>query len=153
MAEAHAVQTPPKMPKWMLNAQVFLLRRKLMGPMNKQLMVITPIGRKSGKRYSVPIGFIHDGNTILTFNVGGTSNWYKNVLANPVATLEIEGKTIEARGEPIKDPQQIAKVYDTYRREQPSIFKRFFGASPDTPTAELMKLGERVVFMRFTPIK
>ena len=48
-------QAPPYQPKWILQFQVFLLRHRLMGPMNRQFMVITTTGRKSGRRHSVPI--------------------------------------------------------------------------------------------------
>ena len=59
MAEAQ----PPTLNGFMkaaMNAQVWMLRRGLMGSMSDQIMVITVTGRKSGRRYSTPIGFLRD---------------------------------------------------------------------------------------------
>jgi deazaflavin-dependent oxidoreductase (nitroreductase family) len=140
------------MPRWMLDAQVFLLRRQWMGPMNRQLMVITTTGRKSGKRHTIPIGFVPDGDTLLAFTIGGVSNWYRNVLVNPRATLEVQGRTFDALARDIIDPAELRQVIEVYRKAQPGLFQRFFGAPPDAPEAELAKIPERVKFIRFAPL-
>lgn len=139
----------PRIPKWVLRLQVFLLRRQWMGSGNRQLMVITTTGRKSGQPYSVPVGFARDGRDILAFSVGGASNWYKNVLANGRATLDIEGKTLPVRAEPADNPDALYDALMVFKRERPGWFPRFFGTSADAPTDELMRIGERVQFMRF----
>lgn len=143
---------PPRMAKWMIDLQVFLLRRKLMGPANKMLMVITTTGRKSGRKYSIPIGCVPDGKSILAFNIGGGSNWYKNILANPIVTLEIEGKAGQYRGELIQDDADLLKALEVFKRERPNQLERFFGVAKDAAGADLLKAKARCVFVRFHPV-
>jgi deazaflavin-dependent oxidoreductase (nitroreductase family) len=144
---------PPRMAKWILNLQVGLLRARIIPPLNKALMVLTTTGRKSGKQHSIPIGYIPDGDTILTFNIGGQSNWYKNVLANGNATLEISGEKIAARGEPLTAPHEIRRAIDVYRQKQSAgMFERFFGVSPTADPEEQMRIiAGRIRFVRFHP--
>jgi deazaflavin-dependent oxidoreductase (nitroreductase family) len=144
-------KAPPYQPKWLLQLQVFLLRHRLMGPLNRQYMIITTIGRKTGRKHSTPIGFVPDGDTYLALNMGGRSNWYLNARANPQVTLEVNGQKIEARAEdaPIKTPEQLKQVLDAYKRERPGMIEGIFSISADTPQDELMKIGEFTSFMRF----
>jgi deazaflavin-dependent oxidoreductase (nitroreductase family) len=144
-------ETPPTMPKWMLNPQVWLLRRNLMGPLGKQLMVITTTGRKSGKQYSVPIGYVRDGDDILAFNIDDHSNWIKNARVNPNVKLNIRGKEIAAVAHEVdvSTPDRVREVLKIYQREQPSALERFFKATPDSPEEQLKVVGEHIKFMRF----
>ena len=88
---------PPYQPRWLLQAQVFLLRH-LRSAFNKQTVIVTTTGRKTGHKHAIPINYIPDGTAYLAVNIGGHSNWYLNALANPCVTLEVDGKTLEARG-------------------------------------------------------
>jgi len=147
-------EQPPYQPKWLLNAQVWLLRRRLLPAFNKQSMVITTTGRITRRRHSVPIGFVRDGSTYLAINMGGHSHWYLNALANPCVTLEIDGKTFEARAEqvPVNTPEQLQPVLEVYRRERSRLFENFLQISLDVPVEELMDIGKYVAFMRFYPL-
>lgn len=123
-----------------------------MGKMGSVLMVITTKGRKTGKSYSTPIGFQRDGDTVVAFNVGGSSNWYKNIAHNPVATLEIQQKTYQMRGQYVTDTDEIRRILELYQREQPSMLSRFFGIAADASGDALMKAAERIKFVRFYPM-
>jgi deazaflavin-dependent oxidoreductase (nitroreductase family) len=133
-----------------LKAQTFLLRRNWMGPAGNFLMVITTTGRKSGRQFSVPIGYLRDGETVVAFNLGGGSNWYKNMLHTPRVTLTIKGTAGDYHGAPVQDNAEIVRILDLYKREARNVFERFFGVSPDQPTEEIAKSPDlRVVFVRF----
>jgi deazaflavin-dependent oxidoreductase (nitroreductase family) len=144
---------PPYQPKWMLQTQVFLLRH-FRGSLAKNLMIVTTIGRKSGRVHSVPINFVQDGESYLALNLGSHSHWFLNAQADPHVTLEIEGKRIETRAEvvPVNTPEQMKAVLAVYERERPGMLKSFFGTMIDGPQEELMKIGTRVGFMRFCPV-
>lgn len=146
-------EKPPYQPKWMLRLQVFLLRRRLFPWLSKQCLVITTTGRKSGRQFSVPIGYARDGESYLTFNAGGKANWYQNALANPRVALVIDGHAVAAQAEPVPvdTPEQLGSVLDVYRRERPGLIEDFFSVAPDTPVEALMEIGKYVVFMRFRP--
>jgi deazaflavin-dependent oxidoreductase (nitroreductase family) len=147
-------EKPPYQPKWLLQAQVWILRHRLLPAFNKQSMVITTTGRKTGLNRSVPIDFVRDGSTYLAINVGGNSHWYRNALANPCVTLEIDGKRFEARAEPapVNTPEQLQRMLDVYRRERPRMFENFLQISLDVPVEEMMNIGKYVAFVRFYPL-
>ncbi|HEX2622645.1 MAG TPA: nitroreductase/quinone reductase family protein [Phototrophicaceae bacterium] len=145
-------QTRRMVPRWVLDIQNFLLRHNLLGPAGNILMVITTIGRKSGKNYHVPIGYVPDGTTYLSFNPQGWSNWYKNVLVNPQATLNIKGKTIRVRGEPIRDDAEFLKAMEVFKRERPNQLERFMKIPQDSAGADLLKAKDQVVLVRFYPL-
>lgn len=142
---------PPKIPKWMLNAQIFVLRRQWVKPFNKQVMIITTTGRKSGKHFTVPISYVRDGSTLYGFTIGGTSNWYKNALTATPVTLEVQGKKITAKAEPVQSQSDLENVIKIYQRDQPSTFPRFFKVPADAPMEDLLKIADRIKFVRFNP--
>lgn len=135
--------------RFALKVQNFLLRRNWMGSAGNVLMVITTTGRKSGKRFSTPIGYQWDGDTVVAFTIGGRSNWYKNIHKNPQVMLEIKGKPYQMRAEPVTDDECVLKILELYKDRQPNIIKRFFGISPDSTGSELLKAREKVAFVRF----
>ncbi len=147
-------EKPPYQPRWILRLQVWLLRRRLLPAFNRQCLVITTTGRTSGRPHAVPIGFVRDGATYLAMNVGARSNWYRNALANPCVTLEVDGKAFEARAAsvPVNKPEQLQQVLDVYRRERPGTIEGFLGIALDTPLEDLMDIGQYVGFLRFSPV-
>lgn len=136
-----------------MSLQVFLMRRNWMPGMSEQVMIITTTGRKSGKPFSTPIGFLRDGNSYLALNNGGRSNWYKNVQQNPEVTLEIKGQIIRARGEPVTDKIEKHKIFKMYLQERASNFERYFGVPANAPKEALNEARDSREFMRFYPIK
>ena len=78
-----------------MSFQVWLLRRGLMGSLADEIMVITVTGRKSGRQYSTPIGFLRDGETIIALSRG--SNWFKNAVATGTAQIEIKRRDDEGQ--------------------------------------------------------
>lgn len=71
-------------------------RLSLMGPA-LTTMLLTTTGRKSGKRRTVPVFYVHDGANLVAAceNLGleTASSWPKNLFANPRADIEIAGTT------------------------------------------------------------
>jgi deazaflavin-dependent oxidoreductase (nitroreductase family) len=61
------------------------------------------IGRKSGKKRSVQLGCIKDGNdyVVVASNFGGTNHpaWSFNIDANPDVTVQVRNKTFKAIAE------------------------------------------------------
>ncbi|MEO5951263.1 MAG: nitroreductase family deazaflavin-dependent oxidoreductase [Chloroflexia bacterium] len=131
----------------------FLVKRN-MGPKNVFILVTTT-GRKSGKRFTTPIGYVRDGKDIVSFTItarGGASQWYKNILKNPQATLTLKGKEIEVKGTPVEGDSEILKVLAIYKKSRPQDMKRFFGVQPDGTDEELLHAKEKVLFVRWHPI-
>jgi len=77
---------------------------------------ITVIGRKSGRRISIPVWFVLDEDKLYLLPVqGSNTQWYKNVLKNPL--LQIEAGTLEAEFKvvPVTDAPGVASVVERFR--------------------------------------
>jgi deazaflavin-dependent oxidoreductase (nitroreductase family) len=139
----------PAFAKAAMGVQAFLLRRNWMGGMSSVIMVITTTGRKSGKQFSTPVGYIRDGEDFVSLNPGGTSNWYRNVLANPDVTLNVKGQDYHARGTHITDQQEKERLFEIFKRDHRPAFPRLFEVSVDAPADELARALASRKMVRF----
>ena len=154
MAEIEAKNTAPKLPRLARSAmsfQVWLLRHGLMGSLANEIMVITVSGRKTGRKYSTPIGFLRDGETIIALSRG--SNWFKNAVATGTAQIEIKGVTTKVSVTPVKDQVERERIFELYQRERAKNFTRLFGVAVDAPEAELKAALATRDFVKMTPVK
>jgi deazaflavin-dependent oxidoreductase (nitroreductase family) len=142
----------PKPARVAMQFQAFLLRHNLLGGFGKELMVITTTGRKSGKRFSTPIGYLQDGETILALSIGGASNWFRNVVQNHQAMLEVKGRFIQVHGVPVIDPAERQQIFELYRRERARSFKLLFGVPVNASPEEMGQALESRQFVRFRKI-
>ena len=134
-----------------MSFQVWLLRRGLMGSMADEIMVITVTGRKSGRQYSTPIGFLRDGETIIALSRG--SNWFKNAVATGTAQIEIKGGRRRCSVTPVKDQAERERIFELYKRERAKNFTRLFGVAVDAPEAELKAALATRDFVKMTAVK
>lgn len=62
-------------------------------------MLLTTIGRKTGKDRTVPLHYVRDGEKLVSacenFGLNATSSWPHNLRANSRARIEINGVTTE----------------------------------------------------------
>ena len=142
---------PPKVSpraKMALGFMTFLLRRGWMGILSDIVMVITTTGRKTGKRHSIPIGYLRDGNDIVVLTGEQVSNWFRNVLANGEATVEIKKEKFDVRGELVTDEAERQRIFKMYQQNE-KYFKSNFGIEPNAPESELQAALETRRFIRF----
>ena len=100
------------------------------GSMFKQpIMLLTTTGRRSGQPRVTPLLCIRDGDRFLAIGSNGgddrTPQWVQNLMANPEASIELEGETIPVRAT-IATPEEkkvlwpkataAYKGYDGYQR-------------------------------------
>jgi hypothetical protein len=73
---------------------------------------LTVKGRKSGNNTSRPVWFVREGNILYLLPLNGSdTNWYKNMLVNPMFKLSLNGtETLSANGRPITDKNRVADV-------------------------------------------
>jgi len=154
MAEIQVETTAPKLPRLAKSAmsfQVWLLRHGLMGSLANEIMVITVSGRKTGRKYSTPIGFLRDGETIIALSRG--SNWLKNAVATGTAQIEIKGVTTKVSVTPVNDQAERDCIFELYKRDRAKNFTRLFGVAVDAPEAELKAALATRDFVKLYPVK
>jgi deazaflavin-dependent oxidoreductase (nitroreductase family) len=66
---------------------------KGIGPFGDQLMLLTTVGARSGDEHITPVMYHRDGERyIVVASKGGAPDhpgWYSNLMANPVAKVEV----------------------------------------------------------------
>ncbi len=68
----------PTVPQYVNELVKMILRSPLHGLLSKHRMLLTFTGCKSGKRYTVPLSYVQEGETI--FCITGHSSWLMRTL-------------------------------------------------------------------------
>jgi deazaflavin-dependent oxidoreductase (nitroreductase family) len=70
-------------------------------PYGLPALILTTIGRRSGRPYSTPLHFAeHEGRYVLVGSNAGSDThpqWYRNLLAHPEVGVQIRGERFAAR--------------------------------------------------------
>jgi len=81
-----------------------LLRSPLHGLVSSRLMLLTYTGRKSGRTYTIPVGYTRLGGDLLVFTYYA---WWRNLRGGGSVTLGLQGRTMIARAEVIEAPAHV----------------------------------------------
>lgn len=115
-----------------------LLRSPLHRLVSKNLMLLSFTGRKSGKRYTLPVSYVQDGNTLL---LGTETPWYKNLRGGVPVTARVRGRDYRGAAEVIDDEAGMRQGYQTILTKYPG-YARFVNVQldPDSqPNRESVK--------------
>ena len=76
-------------------------------------------GRKSGRDIPRPVWFVHEGNSLYLLPVQGSdTNWYQNLLADPMLKISVNGggeEEISFRGKPITDNNKVDDIVRKFK--------------------------------------
>ena len=73
-------------------------------------------GRKSGKDIPRPVWFAYEGSMLNLLPVQGSdTNWYKNLLSDPMLKISVNGIEIFARGQPITDSNGVKEIIKKFK--------------------------------------
>jgi len=88
-----------------------LLKVLLLSPfhnrVSKSLMLLSFTGRKSGKKFTTPVGYLRQGSTIIVFT---HSLWWKNMIGGAPVSMRIQGQNIPGLASPVDDPLEIKSI-------------------------------------------
>ncbi len=94
----------PPMPKAFYRvvnpAMTGLLRSPLHGLLSKSLMLLIYEGRKSRKRYIIPVGYVERDNKLYVFT---HSAWYKNFIGGAPVALRLRGELVRGTATVVDD--------------------------------------------------
>ncbi len=76
-------------------------------PLGGRLMLVTIIGRKTGKVYRQPLSYVRQGTTLLT---PGGGKWKLNLRDDQPVPIRLRGHDILARPELVKDLDEIERL-------------------------------------------
>ena len=79
-------------------------------------ITITVTGRKSGRALSIPVWFVLEDDKLYLLPVQGSdTQWYKNVLNNPMIRIDARGAEAELQAIPITDAPRVSSVVEKFR--------------------------------------
>ena len=95
---------------------------------NNDMMLLTTTGRRSGRRHTIPLLYLSDGDSVIVVaSWGGRDyppHWYLNVMADPNVSVQINGETWAAIAKKLDEPERsmwwdrAVTAYDGYTEYQ-----------------------------------
>ena len=130
-----------------------ILRSRLHSLLSRRLMLLTYTGRKSGRAYTIPVGYTQDGNDLVVFTY---YPWWRNLRGSLPVTLRLQGQIARGRAEVVED--SVAVLAEVERLVTALGAKEAYGRAgiklPTTPLPTREQLAQALagtVLVRITP--
>jgi hypothetical protein len=146
---ATAEPMKPPLPPWAYGvvnpAMKFLLRSPMHGALSSALMILIFEGRKSGKRYETPVGYLEEDGKLYTFSHAA---WGVNFEGGASVALRLRGELVRATANVVHDPALTARLITrmaSERGEQMAQQMGLLGPGPDGKPRPQMPKGSRLI--------
>jgi deazaflavin-dependent oxidoreductase (nitroreductase family) len=131
----------------------FLLRSPLHGLLSKNMLLITVTGRKSGKPYATPIGYVQRGDELLIVS-SPDRTWWKNLRGGATVKVHLQGRDLIGHGIAIEDRAEVAESMIGLLQAAPQ-YQKYLGVSltPDgrpLDPAALVQAAQSRVMVKIT---
>lgn len=100
----------------------WLLRSPLHGLLSSGMMLITVTGRKTGKKYTTPVGYYREGDSLWVIT-SRDRTWWKNLRGGAEVGLLLKRKPVRAFAEPDLDEKAVEARMVEYLRHVPQAAK------------------------------
>lgn len=119
---------PGELLRIVLRSPLLLFRLGLGDIMNAlRLMVLTTRGRKSDQPRHTAIEYRRHGSKIyLISGWGKRPDWYQNLMADPLATVQLGRKSMSVLADPVTDRAEALRVVNLFRRNAPARYDAVF---------------------------
>ena len=94
---------------------------------------IVTTGRKTKKRFSVPVWFVleGEGKVLLVPTTGSENNWFKNLARDSRIELSVDGFAIQSKAKLLRSPKEVEKVLDKFRAKYRSMWSESYYTKRD----------------------
>ena len=98
----------PALQRVLLRMPRFIYRGPIAEALRRRcVMLLTTIGRRTGQPRTTGVSFMPlDDKLIIFSGWGTTSNWYRNVLANPSVEVTLGGRRFKATAHLVPEPER-----------------------------------------------
>jgi deazaflavin-dependent oxidoreductase (nitroreductase family) len=90
----------------------FILRSPLHAMLSKNMLLVTVTGRKSGRAYTTPVGYVRvgapDGDELLIVSAPDRT-WWKNLRGGAPVIVRLQGRDLHGRGVAVEDRSGVAE--------------------------------------------
>jgi deazaflavin-dependent oxidoreductase (nitroreductase family) len=102
------------------------------------LLLLTTVGARSGRRRTVPVTYVADGERYVVAAGANGANpaWYHNLLAQPGVTVEVGTAVLEALARVAAGAERDG-LFDRYASEQPQLLSYQAMADREVPVIVL----------------
>ena len=114
---------------WFNTPMAWILRSPLHGLLSKSTVLVTVTGRKSGKKYSLPVNYVRDGEELWVTSQRERT-WWRNLQGGAPLEVVLEGKRLTAHGEAFVDEEAVVEGLRRYLGKSPQV-ARYFGVPLD----------------------
>jgi len=119
------------------------------------VLLLTTVGRKSGKPRVTPLQFEEiDGRIYLGAAFGRKADWVRNIEANPKVEVRLKSRRFSGSAELITDPKQIADFLQVRLRRHPRMIGamlRAEGIRMPPERSDLERYGAQLTLVVITP--
>jgi deazaflavin-dependent oxidoreductase (nitroreductase family) len=142
----------------MMKMPLLIYRLRLGWVFGKRFMLLTHVGRRSGKVYQSVLAvlrFDENSQEIFVVSPWSGSNWFHNIQAAPALEVETAG-ICYAPTQRALSPEEIAALFIEYRTQHP-IFCRLIARIPgwkiNSTYGEFLELAKSLRGVAFRPKK
>ena len=120
-----------------------------------RLMVLTTWGRRTGLPRHTAIEYrVHGSKIYIVSAWGERPNWYRNLLAHPVARIRRGQQTLNAQATIVTDPSEALRVLYLFRQRAPlfydPVLARMSNRETVTPRT-LADISDQFTIVRLDP--
>ncbi len=99
--------------KWLYRLPPLMYRLGLGGTVGRSFLVLTTKGRKSGRARRCGLNYVREAATVYVFSgYGTTTDWYRNLRADPRVDVRLGARRWQALAEPIADPAERRRLVE-----------------------------------------
>jgi deazaflavin-dependent oxidoreductase (nitroreductase family) len=129
-----------------------------LGPLvGNVILLLTTIGRKSGKRRVTPLQYEEiEGKIYLGAALGQKTDWVRNIRANPKVEVRLKAQRLLGSAETITDPKQIADFLEVRLQRHPKMIGamlRAEGMQIPPQRSDLERYASQLTLVAITPDK
>lgn len=149
-------EKPSGLFKWILKVPGWLFRARLGFLFGDRFLLITHVGRVSGKTYHTPLEVVvHDtetGEYIVCSGTGPRAHWYRNISATPVTSVQVRNRVWPPEQRMLTDEEAGARFAE-YERAHPKTAARLLdsmGQSYDGTDEDRVRMMAGIPMISFS---
>jgi len=100
----------------------WLLRSPFHGMLSNGMLLITVTGRKTGKKYTTPVGFYRENGDLWVLT-SRDRTWWKNLQGGAQVALLLQRKSVNAFAQPELESQTVEALLQEYVKHVPQAAK------------------------------
>jgi hypothetical protein len=135
---------------------VAVLRSPVHWLVSPGLMGVTITGRRTGRTYTIPVGYHDVGDAVVVLVSDGPGrSWWRNFLTSHPAVLTLRGRAVPARGLALDPASDEFRERAEQSFTRAAFIARIFGVDFDPERGlsaeQQAKLGAEAAIVRFVP--